>query len=213
MWKWTLKIFARSLDSRRSRKTFLPLKDWSRRKGRVQWPGAAEEVLVPWRFCHNTQPAAAAATRAFSGKRREVGSSSSEVPPQRPRPAREVPGLPAASHGMSTLCQCCCRQSSSNVWMMFAIKHQRQHPQLPNFCSCFCGVYFNSVWIGHLMSFVSPLCWFTKFSFTTIPVCKCFASDWYQKVIPQFTTFCPLAFITVAINWGLIGTASSSVFN
>ena len=30
-------------------------------------------------------------------------SSSSELPPQqRPRPAREVPGLPAASHGMST---------------------------------------------------------------------------------------------------------------
>ena len=142
--------------------------------------------------------------------RSSSSSSSSEVPPQRPRPAREVPGLPAASHGMSTRCQCCCRQSSSNVWMMFAIKHQRQHPQLPNFCSCFCGLYFNSV---NLMSFVSPLCRFTKVSFTTIPVCKCIASDWYQKVIPQFTTFCPLAFITVAINWGLIGTASSSVFN
>ena len=29
-------------------------------------------------------------------------STSSELPPQRPRPAREVPALPAASHGMST---------------------------------------------------------------------------------------------------------------
>ena len=87
-WKWTLIIFARSLDFRRRRKTFLPLKDWSRRKGRVQWPGAAEEVLVPWRFCHNTQPAAAAATRAFSGKRREVAAAAA---PKFPRRGPDLP--------------------------------------------------------------------------------------------------------------------------
>ena len=57
----------------------------------MQWlGGAAEEVLVPWRFCHNTQPAAAAATRAFSaGKRREVAAAAAA--PNFPRRGPDLP--------------------------------------------------------------------------------------------------------------------------
>ena len=57
----------------------------------MQWPGAAEEVLVPWRFCHNTQPAAAAATRAFSGKRREVAAAAVAAAPKFPRRGPDLP--------------------------------------------------------------------------------------------------------------------------
>ena len=153
---------------------------------------------MPWRFCHNTQPAAAAATRAFSGKRREVAAAAAA--PNFPR--SRGPDLPERCLPYPLPHMECPLKSSSNGLMIFALKHQRQH----------IGAYFNTVWT---LDVVCKVLFADLQNFLLQPslfVNALLLID-IRKLFHSLLLFAPWPLSLLQLIWGLNGRASSSVFN